>query len=273
MIENSSPKRYEPPLIDLENKNNSHAAIVELTGTNKRVLEVGTSTGYISKVLNDRGNRIIGIEIDNEAGEVARQYCESMIIGNVEELNLDVYIEPSSIDVIVLGDILEHLRWPDILLNKIKRYLTPDGYLVVSLPNICHGDIILNLLSGRFCYTSVGLLDETHIRFFARKNIFDTFSTCGYNICDIRTMITPVGATEQKIDLRRIPMILQKFIKSLPDSNVYQFVFKAVPSNNPVKKAVMSVDFNKLFIISIREYLKERLRQVFRRKSANQGNC
>jgi 2-polyprenyl-3-methyl-5-hydroxy-6-metoxy-1,4-benzoquinol methylase len=268
LTEKSSLKRYEPPSIDLENKNNSQTVIVELAGMNKRVLEVGTSTGYISKILKERGNRVIGIEIDKEAGEIAKQYCESMIVGDVEELNLDEYIESSSIDVIVLGDILEHLRRPEILLKKMKRYLIPNGYLVVSLPNICHGDILLNLLNGSFCYTSVGLLDETHIHFFARKSIFNIFSNCGYNINDLRTMITPVGATEQKIDLRRIPLILQKFIRSLPDSNVYQFVFKAVPSNNPVTGAVSDVDFNKLFAISIREYLKERVRQVFRHKPA-----
>ncbi len=123
MTENSSPKRYEPPAIDLENKNNSQTVIVEMTGINRRVLEVGTSTGYISKILKIRGNRVIGVEIDKEAGEIARQYCESMIVGNVEELNLDEYIEPSSIDVIVLGDILEHLRRPEILLKKMNRYL------------------------------------------------------------------------------------------------------------------------------------------------------
>ncbi len=81
-------------------------------------------------------------------------------------------------------------------------------------------------------------------------------------------MVTPLGATEQKVDLRRIPLILQKFIKSLPDSNVYQFVFKAVPSNNPVNEVVSDADFDKLFRISIKEYLKERMRQVFGRKTA-----
>lgn len=268
MTENSSPRRYEPPAMDLENKNNSQTVIVEMTGINRRVLEVGTSTGYISKILKNRGNRVIGIEIDKEAGEIAKQYCESMIVGNVEELNLDEYIEPSSIDVIVLGDILEHLRRPEILLKKMNRYLIPNGYLVVSLPNICHGDILLNLLNGSFCYTSVGLLDETHIHFFTRKSIFSIFSNCGYNIDDFRTMITPIGATEQKVDLRRKPLILQKFIKSLPDSNVYQFVFKAVPSNKPVNEVVSDADFDKLFRISIKEYLKERMRQVFGRKTA-----
>ena len=35
-------------------------------------------------------------------------------------------------------------------------------YLVVSLPNMCHGDLVLNLLNRNFKYTSIGLLDETH---------------------------------------------------------------------------------------------------------------
>ena len=82
-------------------------------------------------------------------------------------------------------------------------------------------------------------------------------------------MITPLGTTEQKIDLRRVPLILQKFIMALPDSNVYQFVFKAVPSDNPVKEVVGDVNFNKLFSISIREYLKERMRRFFRANPQN----
>ena len=268
MIEHLSSKRYETSTIDLENKNNSQSLIVEFTGRNKRVLEVGTSTGYISKILKDRGNRVVGIEIDEEAGEIASQYCESMIIGDIEELDLDKYIETFSIDVIIFGDVLEHLRWPKRLLEKIKKYLTPNGCLVVSLPNICHGDILLNLMNGSFCYTSKGLLDETHFRFFGRKNIFNIFNMCGYNIRNLQTTTAPVGATEQKINMKKIPLILQKFIKALPDSNVYQFVFEAVPCKSPTNEIVSDVDFNRLLGISVKEYLKDRVRQCYKRESA-----
>jgi 2-polyprenyl-3-methyl-5-hydroxy-6-metoxy-1,4-benzoquinol methylase len=268
LIENLSSKRYETPTIDLENKNNSQSLIVEFTGRNKRVLEVGTSTGYISKILKDRGNRVVGIEIDEEAGEIASQYCESMIIGDIEELDLDKYIGTFSIDVIILGDVLEHLRWPKRILEKIKKYLTPNGYLVVSLPNICHGDILLNLMNGSFCYTSKGLLDETHVRFFGRKNILNIFSMYGYNIRNLQTTTTPVGATEQEINMKKIPLILQKFIKALPDSNVYQFVFEAVPCESPINEIVSDVDFDKLLGISVKEYLKDRVRQCYKRESA-----
>ena len=47
--------------------------------------------------------------------------------------------------------------------------------MVVSLPNFCHWDVLLNLINGDFHYTRVGLLDKTHLRFFGLKNIYESF--------------------------------------------------------------------------------------------------
>jgi len=118
-------------------------------------------------------------------------------------------------------------------LEKVKKYLRPEGYLVVSLPNVCHGDVLLNLLGGDFRYTSMGLLDETHLRFFGFKNIINLFNNCGYYVTDLRTTINPMGYTELKLDPDKISNELLKFIGSLPNSDVYQFVFRAAPSQNP----------------------------------------
>lgn len=261
MVEYLSPKRYEPMAIDLENTNNSHSLIIEMTGTNKRVLEIGTSTGYISKILMDMGNQVVGIEIDRESGEIAKKYCESMILGDVEELDLDEYLEPSSFDIIILGDILEHLRWPGCFLERIKKYLADNGYLVVSLPNVCHGDVLLNLMKGSFCYSSKGLLDETHLHFFGRKNIFILFNKYGYIIRNLRTTTVPLGTTELKVDLKSTPILLKEFIKALPDSEVYQFVFEAVPSQNSINEPTKDVNFDKLLIISFKKYLNKGMRK------------
>lgn len=257
MIKDLGFKRYEPPLIDLNNKNDSHSLIIELIGKDKRVLEVGTSTGYVTKILKELNNVVMGVETDEDAAEVAKQYCESMIVGDVEELDLDRYIEPASIDVILLADVLEHLRWPCHILDKVKKYIKPNGYLVVSLPNVSHGDVLLNLLNGDFRYTPRGLLDETHLRFFGRRNIVDVFNSHGYDIKDICTTRVPIGATELKLDSNRIPLELLKFIRALPDSDVYQFVFKAVPSAIPSNESIPKVDFDKVFSFCAEDILKE----------------
>jgi|GEM_PF-6601929 len=250
-------ERYHPIKIDLENKNSSHTLAIELTGRNKRVLEIGTSTGYVTKVLKDRGNQVIGVEIDEDAGAIARQYCESMIIGDVENLNLDAFLDPASIDVILMGDILEHLRWPGRLLSKIKKYLKHDGYLVVSLPNVCHGDLILNLFNNDFKYTSMGLLDETHLRFFGKRNIYSIFFKNGYNIVDLHSVRLPVGATELRMDISAIPNEVLNLVKALPDSDAYQFIFKAVPSEDPSNETMPETDFNALFSISMGSTLRK----------------
>jgi GT2 family glycosyltransferase/SAM-dependent methyltransferase len=248
-----SSKRYEPPIIDLDNKNSSQILTIDLTGVHKKVLEIGTSTGYISKILKERGNIVTGIEIDHEAGLIAQQYCDRMIFGDVEALALNKKLEPASFDVILCGDVLEHLKNPVKILQKLQKFLKPDGYLVVSLPNFCHGDVLLNLLNGDFRYTSIGLLDETHLRFFGLKNIFALFAECGYQISDLHTTNLDIGNTELKINQEKVPQDLLKFIRSLPNSNVYQYVFIASPSANVKIPNFNDIDLNKLFYNSIEE--------------------
>ena len=257
MDEDLSSKRYEPITIDLNNKNSSFTIIIESTGFNKIVLEIGTSTGYISKVLKERGNNVTGIEIDEVAGSIAQQYCDRMIIGDVETLDLDGILKSASFDVIICGDVLEHLKNPAILLKKLKAYLKPDGYLIVSLPNFCHGDIILNLLNGDFKYTPTGLLDQTHLRFFGLKNILILFTECGYQISDLHTIQNNIGCTEQKVNNKNIPRDLLKFIQSLPNSTVYQFIFIARPSEKIKTPIIDDVDINKLFSDSIEGSMQE----------------
>ena len=264
--------RYEPPAIDLKNKNSSHTLIVELTGENKNVLEVGTSTGYISRILKERGNTVTGIEIDPEAGEIAGQHCDSMIVGDIEKLDLDAYLAPSSFDVIIFGDVLEHLVSPEDVLKKVKKYLRPDGYLAVSLPNVCHGDVILNLLMGDFKYTSIGLLDATHLRFFGLRNIIDLFSRCGYSITGLHTTVFPVGGTEQRLDPGVVPEDLANFVKSLPNSSVYQYIFKASPSPTTPEavEAVPAPDLDGLFRGAIAESIQAETKPLLEELSVHE---
>ena len=257
MIEVPRSKRYTPSFIDLNNKNISHSLMVDLIGRNKKVLEIGTSTGYISKILMERGNSITGVEIDQEAAEIASNYCESMIVGDIEEIDLNHYLASHSYDVIVVGDILEHLKYPEALLNKIKNYLKTNGYIVVSLPNFCHGDVILNLLSGNFRYTQTGLLDETHLRFFGYINIINLFNKCGYTIENVKETTAPVGSTEQKKDLGSVPGPILNFIESLPHSDTYQFVFKAIPDENASNPDIPDISLHQLFECSFKEFIEE----------------
>lgn len=270
MDENLSSTRYEPAPIDLTNKNSSQAIAIELIGENKQILEIGTATGYVSKILKDRGNIVTGIEIDPEAASIAGQYCNRMIIGDIEQLNLDELLPPALFDVIVCGDVLEHLKKPETILKKLRKFLKPDGYIVVSLPNFFHADIQINLLKGDFHYTPSGLLDETHLRFFGLKNIYSLFSECGYQIRDLKTTILPAGTTELKTDTSKMPPALLRFFQSLPDATVYQYVFTAHPSEKPTKDVIEETDIESIFQYSLKEY-REDIRSLLNSKIKEQG--
>jgi len=257
-LEPLSSKRYEPAsLINLEDKNDSHSLIVELAGTNNTILEVGTSTGYLTKILKVRGNRVIGIEFDKDAAEIAEKYCDLMIPGDVEEIDLEESLAPGSIDVAIFGDVLEHLKYPAAVLKKVRRYLKPRGSIIVSIPNVCHGDVLISLLKGDFRYTSMGLLDETHLRFFGLKNVLDLLAGSGYSVEEVRATRHPVGGTELRRSPDEVPREIRTFIEALPNSDVYQFVLAARPSDDPKSPPVPAADLKAIFDRSVEPLLRK----------------
>lgn len=143
--------------------------VVNLTGQDKRVLEVGCNTGETSLVLKRNGCEVTGIEINRAAAKIAKNICKEVIIGDIEKDETWEKIK-GEFDVIIFADILEHLKNPREILKKIKRYLKEDGFLIISLPNIANWRIRLSLLFGRFEYKSTGILDETHLRFYTLKS-------------------------------------------------------------------------------------------------------
>src|SRR3972149_9391239 len=83
---NNDARRYEGQ-VALSAKNTSHAQLVMLTGRNKRVLEVGPATGYVTEVLRRRGCQVTAVENDPAAAGVAEKFCERIILGDIEEID------------------------------------------------------------------------------------------------------------------------------------------------------------------------------------------
>lgn len=97
---------------DLSNANTSQAIVAALVGEGKRVLDVGCSTGYLARILRGTGNVVSGVEIDPEAAEQARPALDRLVVGDVESMDFSEHFEAASFDVVVFGDVLEHVREP-----------------------------------------------------------------------------------------------------------------------------------------------------------------
>ena len=215
--------------VDLSKKETQPAQIVILTGSNKRVLEVGPATGYITEALQKRGCRVTAIENDRVAAESAAQFCERMIVGDVEQIDFAAAFQGELFDVVVFGEVLEHLVDPHRALLEAAKALRPGGYVVASVPNVAHASVRLTLLGGAFPYTELGLLDHTHLRFFTRDTLKNLFKQAGYVIRVWRRIAMDPFSTELNLREGAYPSNLVASLRQDPEAMTYQYVVKAYP--------------------------------------------
>jgi 2-polyprenyl-3-methyl-5-hydroxy-6-metoxy-1,4-benzoquinol methylase len=211
--------------IDLEHNDLSHALIVELVGSDKRVLDVSTYTEQMAKVLGKRGCKVTRIEVDPETTRQVEEYCETIIIGDVESLDLGNELDEESFDVIVLGDVLEHLKDPLQTLRRLKPFLRAVGYVVASVRNIAHGSVRLALIEGEFHHPSLGLVDELHLRFFTRESVEQLCKDAGFLITELKSTTRAIFDTEK--DGKQVPDEVLRLVQGDPEASTYQYVLTA----------------------------------------------
>jgi 2-polyprenyl-3-methyl-5-hydroxy-6-metoxy-1,4-benzoquinol methylase len=214
--------------VDPTADNNAHAMALELVGRSKRVLELGPAAGHVTRVLVERGCEVVAIEIDPEAA-IALEDIAQCIVGDLSDPSVIVKAaEEGSFDVVLAGDVLEHLPDPVAVLRACRQVLSPGGYVVMSLPNIAHADIVLSLVKGRFDYNDFGLLDRTHLQFFTRETIDELLLHAGFQMIDLRRVLRPVFETELGLDPAEFPPALVEHALASPEAETYQFVVRAV---------------------------------------------
>ena len=226
--------------IDPAAENTSHRLLLDLVGNDKSVLDLGCATGYLGEALAERGCHVTGVEYVEEAAEQARQLLDRVVVGDLNTLDLVAEFGPGSFDVLVFGDVLEHLPDPARVLRGAVQLLTPGGSVVISIPNITHGSIRLAILQGRWQYTETGLLDRTHIRFFTRQSLLDLVTGAGLVAVDVRrTTADPLGV-EVEIDPAALPPGLVDWVRDQPDAMTYQFVLRAVRDDSDPEVAQLA---------------------------------
>ena len=213
------------------------AKLIKLVGTGKKVLEVGCAAGSQSKVLKmEFCCTVIGIEIDADCASEAAKYCKRVIVANIETIDLEQELCGEKFDVVTFADVLEHLYDPAASLQKVAAVLKDNGYIVASIPNIAHASIQFEMMMGNFRYRNIGLLDESHIKFFTLNSINELFVSTGYCIEALDRVICEPSMTEFETKPKTWldKAVLNYFLFRNKESSTYQYVIKAcrVKSDN-----------------------------------------
>jgi 2-polyprenyl-3-methyl-5-hydroxy-6-metoxy-1,4-benzoquinol methylase len=212
-----------------ETPGSTHMHVLELVPSGSRVLEIGAATGYMSEALRAKGCSVTAIEVDPEAAAKAERFCERVIVADVETLDLDSELGDETFDVVLFAEVLEHLRDPAAVLGRVRPFVAEGGTIVASIPNVAHGSVRLALLEGEFRYRRLGILDDTHLRFFTRATIEDLFEANGFSI--LRWIRQHADLAETEIELGAIPEGLRERLEDDPDAATYQFIVQATPSD------------------------------------------
>lgn len=217
--------------VDPAAENNSHSLMLRLVGPDKRVLDVGCATGYLGAAMLERGCRVSGVEVDPVAAARATEILDEVLVADLETVDLVDHFGPGTFDVVVFGDVLEHLRDPDRLIRQARKLIDVGGYLVISVPNVAHGSLRLGLAQGTWRYTDRGLLDATHIHFFTRATFLELLLGAGFAATDILPTTVDSLETEVHVDVDALPDGFVDWVRAQPDADAYQFVARAVPDD------------------------------------------
>lgn len=156
----------------------------------QRILEVGCGAGGFAEAYLARNPNAhyIGIELNSEQATKCARIIDHVICGDVENpqvlLALDKIRGDTKFDVLVLGDLVEHLKDPWATLSELRLRVKDGGICVACIPNIAHWSILYQLLNGRWDYSSSGLLDKTHLRFFTIETALELFKNTGWSALD-----------------------------------------------------------------------------------------
>lgn len=218
--------------VDPLRPNDAHGISLQLVGKGKTVLELGAAAGHVTKALKSLGNTVTAIERDGRFLGELTAIADDAFVTDLDWLDLRDILRGRKYDMILAGDVLEHCSRPDLVLLQCHDLLAPGGSVVVSLPNIAHADVRLSLLAGRFEYRTVGLLDNTHLRFFTRDTIIKFANSNGFEVAEIYGSTAPIGGTEFGPPDSSIPREAIEYVQSDRDHTVYQYVMRLVPSGS-----------------------------------------
>jgi predicted SAM-dependent methyltransferase len=111
---------------------------------------------------------VSGLTLSEEEARLAAPYCEDVVVGNVEWLDL---APERHFDLILLSHVCEHLVDPVQALVKLSTHLAPGGKILIAVPNMAYYKNRFRLLKGNWQMEEAGPFDRTHLHFYSFQSV------------------------------------------------------------------------------------------------------
>ena len=194
------------------------------------ILDLGCGSGALGAFLAEHKQCVCdGVTLSQEEARHAAPFYRHVHVADLEDCDLDQLFGDARYDYIVCADVLEHLRQPERILAACRKRLTPEGRLLISVPNAGYSGLVAELLHGEFRYREEGLLDRTHLRFFTRRSLSRFLAEQGWQVDDIDTIERALPESEFRVAYDSLPPAVARHLLATPDALAYQFIASAAP--------------------------------------------
>jgi len=171
---------YKYPPADLERMRK----VIRLIGSGRKVLDVGSYDGQLSKLIMDAGNDVIAMDASEDALKAAARRSLQTVMCDVSSR---WPVESAYFDAVFAGEIIEHIIDTDFFLQECARVMRPGGVLVISTPNMASlGRRILLLLGLNPMIDTALRKDQAgHVRYFTRGSLSGLLSENGFTVDEV----------------------------------------------------------------------------------------
>src|SRR5262249_51874430 len=149
-------------------------------------LDVGVGNGGLAGVAMDYGYRVCGLDVHPAYAEHVRRLGAEFLLGDVSTYDFG----DRRFDGIALGDVIEHLAEPRVVMTKVAALLKPDGMIWLSTPN--YEGVWTRALREK----DAMWMEGEHLQLFCLRSLARLVQDQGFAIVDYRLSKRFVGCAE-----------------------------------------------------------------------------
>jgi SAM-dependent methyltransferase len=166
-----SDSRYQKEMLQVRDYRRTHALLDQLYPRRGRLLEVGSSLGFLLDDFRRDGWDVLGVDPNSEACRIARERLGLPVVNAILE---QAGVDDASCDVVLLNHVIEHLDDPLRTLREVNRVLKPGGHFVIETPRY---DTLMFKLLGR---RERSISCDGHIFFFTNRTLRNLYEAAGF---------------------------------------------------------------------------------------------
>ena len=167
------PQRIEKERLQVRDLDKTRKHLNDLYPSRGRLVELGSSFGYVLDAFRQDNWSVLGVEPDRNA---ARYASKTMGIETINSTLEAAKLPAESADVVVMLHVIEHVPDPVGTLREIRRILKPGGHLVLETPRY---DTAMFWLLGR---RERSLSCDGHIFFFTSESLRKAYTAAGFQL-------------------------------------------------------------------------------------------